>query len=385
MVVLYITDRGNQGGAGVAFISMLRQMKLMGVTPIVITGDNKINNILESENIQYLIAGHYTALESFSRDRFYWPLAYLKRLFRYWFSEYAAYKKICRNINLKEIDIIHTNSARSSIGGRISKKSNIPHIVHIREFADRDFNCVSLMPNYYNYLNETSSMFISVSKAVCNYWNDKGINSLKNKVIYDGVNNRIIKRVSKRNNNSQLKMVIAGGVVRTKGQHLAVEAIGNLPTNIRNNITLDVLGWFDKKYIEEMKDYASLHGYGDKIIFWGAVNDVHERLCHYDIGLMCSKSEGFGLVTVEYMHAGLGVIASDSGACPEIIDDRENGLLFRSGDSKDLSRCIEEFYNDRELMDQCANNAHVKAKELFTDEINASNILKLYTDILIKK
>ena len=99
-----------------------------------------------------------------------------------------------------------------------------------------------------------------------------------------------------------------------------------------------------------MSDYANQRGYLSQINFLGSINDVHERLGNYQIGLMCSRAEGFGRVTAEYMHAQLGVIASDSGANPELIQDGVNGLLFKSGDAKSLSECILRLYNNREFL-----------------------------------
>jgi glycosyltransferase involved in cell wall biosynthesis len=141
----------------------------------------------------------------------------------------------------------------------------------------------------------------------------------------------------------------------------------------------------DAGYIKEMKQYATEHGYASDIDFKGAVNDIHQRLKYYDVGLMCSRSEGFGLVTAEYMHAGLGVIASNSGACPEIVDDGVTGLLFESGNPVDLAKCIQLFYNDRALLENCGRAAKQKAKQKYTDVINSQNIRELYKELTQKK
>ena len=383
MTVLYVLDYGTKGGATIAFIDMVNQMKENGVTPIVVTGKRTgLNDMLEARGITTVAAGHYTLLESFSFTHWFWPYSYIKRFLRYWINERKALKILERKIEFANIDLIHTNSARNSIGCRLSKKYNTPHVMHIREFADKDFNCVSFMPGYIRFFNKNTNAFVSISGAVMNHWNKKGIDKNKNHLIYDGVNYRDI-TVSERNKRSvQLKMVITGGVYPTKGQHLAVEAIGMLAPEIRDHVTLDIIGWYNNKYHQELNNYASSRGYGDKIRFLGAVDDVHQRLCNYDIGLMCSRSEGFGLVTAEYMHAGLGVIASNTGACPEIVEDKKTGLLFSSGDSDDLARCISLFYRDRVLLVDCAKNAKVKAQTCFTDEINSKKIRKMYSEVI---
>lgn len=386
MNVLYILDYGTVGGAARAAIDMVVQIKKLGVTPIVVTGGqySSFNEYLTSLGIDNVSAGHYTALESYVFNSWKSPLGYTKRLLRYWLFEIIALKKLEKCIDFSNIDIIHTNSARNSIGGILSNKYQIPHIVHIREFADKDFSCIKLRPNYIQFLNNSSCCFLSVSEAVLKYWNLKGIDNKKNQLLYDGVYYHDIKQSKVGNENKYLKMVIAGGVVPTKGQHLIVEAIGKLPKDVIENISLDIIGWGNNAYMQQLKDYARNHGYLEKINFIGAVNDVHQRLQNYNVGLMCSRSEGFGLVTAEYMHAGLGVIASNSGSCPELIHNNETGLLFNSGESTDLSRCILEFYNNRDLLNKCAHNAKKFAIEHFTTEINSKAVVEIYRKLLTK-
>lgn len=380
MKVLYVLDYGTVGGATIAAVDMVLGVRKLGVIPIVVTGGphSSFNDYLTSLEIENVPAGHYTALESFVFKSWKSPLGYIKRFVRYWIFEIIAIKKLEKYVDFSNIDIIHTNSARNSIGGTLSNKYHIPHIVHIREFADKDFSCIKLRSNYIKFLNQSSCCFLSVSKAVLRYWNSKGIDSKKNRLLYDGVNYHDIIQSKIDYHNKYLKMVIVGGVVPTKGQHLIVEAIGKLPKDVIENISLDIIGWGSKLYMQKMKDYASNHGYSDRINFIGSVNDVHKRLHKYNVGLMCSKSEGFGLVTAEYMHAGLGIIASNSGSCPELIHNYESGIIFNSGDSSDLARCILEFYNNRELLYKCAHNAREYAIEHFTTEINSKAIVEIY-------
>lgn len=387
MNVLYFIDYDTVGGATMAFITMIRQMQKLGVTPIVVTSRyNNLNEYLDTIKVKNISDRHLTALEVFSFTGFRWPWRLLKNVVRYYYYEFSALKILSKQLDFKDINIIHTNSARNTIGARISKKYSIPHIVHIREFGDKDFSCVPLTPRYINILNRYTNIFLSVSQAVQEHWNSKGIDADKNVVIYDGV---VCSDITKSSKDDKLKrklhLVINGGVCTTKGQYLAIEAISFLPKQIRDNILLDIVGWYGEKYIRRLKSYTKSLGCENYVNFLGARDDVHRRMNQYQIGLMCSKSEGFGLVTAEYMHGQLGVIASDSGACPELIDDGRTGLLFKSGDSRDLSRCIELLYNDRDLLVRLSENAREEASNRFTAEINANNIYKVYQEIIKNK
>lgn len=56
--------------------------------------------------------------------------------------------------------------------------------------------------------------------------------------------------------------------------------------------------------------------------------------------------EGFGLVVVEAMAAGVPVVASGHGAFPELVDDGVTGLLHRPGDAESLAACVRRIVAD---------------------------------------
>ena len=100
------------------------------------------------------------------------------------------------------------------------------------------------------------------------------------------------------------------------------------------------------------------------------------------MGLTCSRSEGFGRVTAEYMHAGLAVIASDTGANPELVENGINGFLYRNGDVVDLSKRIAFFMDNREEIKRCGERGLEIARTKFTATKNADAIYDLYESII---
>lgn len=386
MTVLFLIDYVTQGGAIRSFLEMVVALQKKGVCPIVCTSKHdKINTILDQNNIENMSIGHKNVLRPMEMGGLKGPLRWLKYGCEYYFFERIALKKLEKKIDFSKIDLIHTNSARNILGCLLNKRYNIPHVMHIREFGDVDFNCVSFRLNYIKIYNQYTTKFLSISEAVKHHWVNKGINEEKVQTIYNGIHFEDV-TISSDNmkKSSDIRMLIAGGVYPTKGQHFAVEAIGLLPEDVRNHVSLDVVGWYSEKYVEDMKKHAASMGYANQIHFLGSINDVHERMGNYQIGLMCSHAEGFGRVTAEYMHGRLGVIASDSGANPELIEDGVTGLLFKSGDAKSLADCILKLYNDRELLIKLSNAALKKARELYTQQKNADAIYEVYKQVLNK-
>ncbi len=76
------------------------------------------------------------------------------------------------------------------------------------------------------------------------------------------------------------------------------------------------------------------------VIYLGERSDVDSILKKCDIGILCSQTEGFPLVLLEYGVAGLAVIATRVGQCADILQNGESGVLVSSGDSEELTKAI---------------------------------------------
>ncbi len=175
---------------------------------------------------------------------------------------------------------------------------------------------------------------------------------------------------------------MGGGICETKGQHIAVEALNLRPEKIKSNIFIDFAGWYDPPYMPYLKEMIKKFGLEKQVGFIGDRKDIAEILCKYDIGLMCSKSEGFGRVTAEYMYSGLGIIAADTGASPELIMSNYSGVIYNRNDAKKLADKILMYYNDRRLLIEYGTNAHIEAEKRFTSLRNADDICEVYNELL---
>ena len=151
------------------------------------------------------------------------------------------------------------------------------------------------------------------------------------------------------------------------------------------NVYLDIIGWGNENYIKQIEREIEFLGLRKNVNLLGAKDDVGERLCNYQVGLMCSRAEGFGRVTVEYMHAGLGVIASKAGANEEIIENNVTGLLYTKGSVQELANKMREYFENRNVLSRCAKKGREHAENNFTKSINAKNIYNIYVSLMAKK
>ncbi len=290
--------------------------------------------------------------------------------------------KAVRFLKENKIDIVHLNTTlTSSIWAEAAKKAGIKYVWHVREFLDLDHNRVILNKKRIIQLLREADAVIAISKAVKAHW-DKTL-GISCRLIYNGLPlNEYYDEITPDRFDGDINCLIVGRITYNKGQMDAVKAIKRLKERGFSNIRLIVVGYRGiSPYELELKKYIEDNGLSDQIELVDYTYDMAQYRRRCQIGLMCSKAEAFGRVTIEYQLAGLAVIGSNSGGTPELISDNETGALYTFGDDKELADKIEALANDREKMKSIAHSGQQSAVSNFTIQRTAENVRKLYDEI----
>lgn len=121
-----------------------------------------------------------------------------------------------------------------------------------------------------------------------------------------------------------------------KGMDLVVPAFAKVKA-VHPGVRLLIVG--DGSLRGQMEQQVQAAGISDSVEFVG--RQPQETLVQYydrvDILLMPSRSEGFGLTAIEGMARGCVVVASRVGGLPEVVREREVGLLHESENIDDLA------------------------------------------------
>jgi glycosyltransferase involved in cell wall biosynthesis len=157
-----------------------------------------------------------------------------------------------------------------------------------------------------------------------------------------------------------------GRITRWKGQHLLIQALGELP-GVHGVIVGEALFTDeDRKYCHELRVLAAELGVADRIHFAGFRADILSLLLGVDLVVHCSTSpEPFGRVIVEAMLAGRPVIAAKAGGAMEILKDNETGLLVEPRNAHLLAKAIRRLLENRELATTMSRAAKRDAEERF--------------------
>ncbi len=93
---------------------------------------------------------------------------------------------------------------------------------------------------------------------------------------------------------------------------------------------------------EELEELAKKLEIKENTIWFGRTDDVISVMKQMDLFILASNYEGFGLVLLEAIQAGIPVIAANNSAIPEVLGVNSEGL-FHTGDVTGLCNKMEEF------------------------------------------
>jgi glycosyltransferase involved in cell wall biosynthesis len=150
-----------------------------------------------------------------------------------------------------------------------------------------------------------------------------------------------------------LRVLFVGNLIRRKGLHTLLEGMAHLPGD---SWRLDVVGSLetDSIYVDAIRRQIEDSGLTRQVTLCGSLPeaDLVARLIQSHVLAVPSSYEGFGIVYLEGMGAGLPAIASTAGGAREIITHGQDGFLVPPGEPETLARHVSRLVQDREYLVQ---------------------------------
>lgn len=91
---------------------------------------------------------------------------------------------------------------------------------------------------------------------------------------------------------------------------------------------------------------------------------------------------GPGNVYLESMACGKPVIACNSGGAPEVVRDRETGLLVPPGDTDSLENAIASLTDDVSLRERLGGNGRAWVERSFSVERYIGKVERIYKELI---
>ncbi len=132
----------------------------------------------------------------------------------------------------------------------------------------------------------------------------------------------------------------------------------------REDVVFLILGSGEEE--TSLKRYADQLGIGDRVCWGGSVPATAPYLKRSAVGCLSSNSEGLPNAVVEYMAAGLPVVATAVGGLAEVVADGVTGELVDKGDADGLAQNILELLNDPARRTEMGTAGRARVEERFS-------------------
>jgi L-malate glycosyltransferase len=136
---------------------------------------------------------------------------------------------------------------------------------------------------------------------------------------------------------------------------------------------------------EELRSLAKELGIGDRVFFTQGEGEVMDWLAAMAIGCLTSLSEGFSNAIIEYMAAGLPVVAIDVGGNRDAVVDGETGLLVGERSPEAFARALIELLRNEPLRAQMGAAGFRRCQELFEVGKTIGQLEDLYESLMMAR
>jgi glycosyltransferase involved in cell wall biosynthesis len=131
------------------------------------------------------------------------------------------------------------------------------------------------------------------------------------------------------------RIVFVGRLTTEKQIDVILRAIAKLDPAL--DVRFDIVGSGDQR--RNLENLTAELGLSERVHFHGHTTDEELRslLTNASVFAIASIAELQSIATMEAMASGLPIVAADAVALPHLVQDGENGYLFRPGDVDDLA------------------------------------------------
>lgn len=184
------------------------------------------------------------------------------------------------------------------------------------------------------------------------------------------------------------KTLVIGMVGRldpAKGQATFIKAAASLSIRSdaeRKKIKFVIVGEETRgsnlRYIEELQELIRELKLEDQITLAGFKENIPEVMSAFDVFVMPSRQEAFGLVAIEAMAMECPIVISRGGSSHEIVGDQEFGLLVRPNDAFDLQRQLSYLIDHPDVSRKMGERAREHVKAHYDRKVRLEKTLRLY-------
>ena len=194
-----------------------------------------------------------------------------------------------------------------------------------------------------------------------------------------GINRPVSVRGNRKNYNieeDEIVLITIGRLVARKGLQQLIEIFSKLENK---KVRLFIVGSGPEE--NALKNIANERNISSRVIFPGQIDEQEklELLDIADIYVSTSQHEGFGLVFLEGMAAGLPVICYDHGGQTDFLEDGTTGFLVRLNDTSEFMARLTGLVDDTQMRGRMGAECLRRVEEYFIE-----NCAQKYEDLFTR-
>jgi glycosyltransferase involved in cell wall biosynthesis len=384
--ILFYNHTGQVSGAERVMLMTLAGLDRSTESVVLCPGDGQLIQLVNELGIK-------TAGMKPLAARFTWRP---DRLIRY-FASFARVIDAARAAVVRETpDLIHANSIRAGlVMSAATVGLGMPIVWHAHDLLPR--HPLSMAIRLFA-LASCRNRIIAVSQAVANRFRGTLLSWFPRRVPVTTIHNAVDPQRFQPNlenrhelrralgiKESQLLVGTVGQLTPRKGQLEVIEAFTEVAREIPDAVLL-IVGQAifnrDAEYAASLARAAQASNLPDQIQLLGPREDVPALMRAFDLLIVNSRSEPFGLTIVEAMLSGTPVLAAAVDGIPEIVRHGESGWLIDGRDQRSLAEAMLTLLRDQNLRRKLATNGRRDAIARFSIERFSTEIQTFYRGIL---
>ncbi len=127
------------------------------------------------------------------------------------------------------------------------------------------------------------------------------------------------------------------------------------------------------------------YGIEDNVLFLGERTDVESIYPLMDVFTLPTHREGLGAVTLEASAMEVPVVVSDTGGCPETVNDGETGILVPLKNVEKLTEAILYLLKNPEIGKEMGRKGREKVLKEFNEQLVFERMEKEYNRLINEK
>lgn len=298
-------------------------------------------------------------------------------------------RDLARFIRKEEIELIHTHDFYTNIFGMAGAMfAGVKRVASKRETHSKTPKQLFVEKQAFR----AAHRIVVNSEAIRGFLTEAGVSAEKIVTIYNGLDPRCFVDRPRGDRTEALSAL----AINVKREAKLVTIVANMRSDVKNHelflrsakrVSADnddaifiIVG--EGELQPRYEKMANELGIAERCRFLGPRSDVGALLSVSDCGVLCSRSEGFSNAILEYMAAGLPVVATDVGGAREAVMHGESGFVVPSNDEAALASAISSLLNDSDLAVRMGSAGRKAALERFSDTAQLAAVNSLYNELL---